>query len=162
MPGLSFFKISILSILLGVLSSCLLMPEKGIQAVRCDVFDDQYQAPKLLSQTCLYDDIESYRVSSYLRKFTPNFQLWSDGAYKSRWIYLPPNTRVNSDNPDQWIFPVGTQFFKEFTKKITLVSGIEQEIKVETRHLIKTQDGEGVDAWSLVSYAWRRINKKPC
>jgi hypothetical protein len=100
-------------------------------------------------------DIQKFRISQQLHRFTPNYQLWSDAAYKSRWIYLPPNTKINTDDADRWVFPVGTQFFKEFRKTIPLATGIEKEIKVETRHLIKVRPGKGIDAWSLVTYAWQ-------
>ena len=153
---LSLFRMSILAILFGALTSCLLMPVQQGNPVACAVLSDQYQAPQFLSQTCLYKDMDSFDISNQLHKFTPNFQLWSDGAHKSRWVYLPVNTRINTDDPDRWAFPKGTQFFKEFRKKIILASGMEREIKVETRHLIKLKEGEGIDAWSLVSYAWQK------
>ncbi len=151
----SLFSIYFLPFLLGGLSSCFLIKDESVKSVRCTVLNAEYKAPPRLSQTCLYRDITSFRVSEDLHKFTPNFQLWSDGAHKSRWVYLPANTQINSDNPDQWVFAVGTQFFKEFRKKITRQNGDEHEIKVETRHLIKIKEGKGIDAWSLVAYAWQ-------
>ncbi|MEY8263418.1 MAG: hypothetical protein RPR98_04365 [Bermanella sp.] len=111
--------------------------------------------PKLLSQSCLYANFSHRIISQELHRFTPNYQLWSDGAHKSRWIYLPQGKKINSDDPDRWIFPVGTQFFKEFRKTIDIAPGIKREIKVETRHLMKVREGEGIDAWSLVAYAWQ-------
>ena len=106
-------------------------------------------APQRLSQSCLYSNITSLTVSSQLKRFTPNYQLWSDGADKLRWIYLPPGTQVNTDRPDRWVFPVGTQFFKQFSQ---IVDG--DAIKVETRHLQKINSGEGVDSWLLSTYQW--------
>ncbi|NRB36907.1 MAG: hypothetical protein HRU20_00400 [Pseudomonadales bacterium] len=149
------FKISVLVFLFGALASCLLQPVKKESAISCAQTSHEKTVPQLLSQTCLYTDIQRYSLSGDVHRFTPNYQLWSDGADKSRWIYLPPGKRINSDDPDRWIFPVGTQFFKEFRKTVVLGSGVAREIKVETRHLMKVREGEGIDAWSLVAYAWQ-------
>jgi len=109
--------------------------------------------PILLSQSCLYIEHFKFKISPQLVKFTPNYQLWSDGASKSRWIYLPENSYINTQNPDRWIFPVGTQIFKEFrhTPKLS-----NTEIKVETRHFQKITPGEGIDSWLINTYIWNK------
>ncbi|MEE8057731.1 MAG: hypothetical protein V3T17_07855 [Pseudomonadales bacterium] len=116
--------------------------------------------PQSLSATCLYSSISSYNVSNELNAFTPNYPLWSDSADKSRWIHLPPGTKINTNDPDRWVFPVGTQFFKEFRKKVTHPDGTVGEIRVETRHLMKIKSAEGLEnAWSIASYAWQADQK---
>jgi hypothetical protein len=75
-----------------------------------------------------------------VRAFSPQYPLWSDGAGKARWVRLPEGTTIDVSNPDRWVFPDGTRFWKEFT-----VGGR----KVETRMLSK-RDGE----WQFASYAW--------
>ena len=45
----------------------------------------------------------------------PTEALWSDGAVKRRFIYLPPGTTIDTTNMDEWVFPVGTKFWKEFS-----------------------------------------------
>ncbi|OUS31138.1 hypothetical protein A9Q99_04810 [Gammaproteobacteria bacterium 45_16_T64] len=117
------------------------------------------EAPQYLSKTCLYSDISHYVISNELLPFTPNYSLWSDGAAKSRWIYLPPHTQIDTSDPDHWLFPVGTQFFKEFRKTITDIEGIDTEIRVETRLLMKVAPSAGIDSWSIKSYAWREDQK---
>ena len=37
--------------------------------------------------------------------FSPQYPLWSDGAVKNRWIYLPPGTSIDATQPDAWEFP---------------------------------------------------------
>lgn len=111
-------------------------------------------APHKLSDTCLYTDIHTRELSPELHSFTPNFQLWTDGAHKSRWIYLPAGTQIDARDSDRWRFPVGTQFFKEFRKIIALGEGKTKEIRVETRHLHKVKEGQGKDAWLISTYAW--------
>ena len=147
-------KLTIVLPLILTLASCFFLPTKHHAQISCHQSSREKSVPSLLSQTCLYVDIQNFLVSKDLYHFTPNYQLWSDGANKSRWIYLPKGKQIDSSDPDQWVFPVGTQFFKEFRKSVEIVPGIKQEIKVETRHLMKTQVGTGADAWSMVSYAW--------
>ncbi len=112
--------------------------------------------PKLLSQTCLYQNISQSRIANDLNRFTPNYQLWSDGADKTRWIYLPPGTQIDTSDPDRWVFPVGTQIFKEFRKPVQLPDGSTKEIRLETRHLAKIKQASNYRAWSITTYAWQQ------
>jgi hypothetical protein len=74
-------------------------------------------------------------------EFAPAEALWSDGAEKRRFIRLPPGTSIDSGNMDEWVFPVGTKLWKEFS-----VGGH----KVETRYLEKQEDS----TWLRTTYAW--------
>ena len=111
------------------------------------------KVPQKLSQSCLYKNIDQQKIANQLIKFTPNYQLWSDGANKTRWIYLPEKTKIDTSNADRWIFPVGTQIFKEF-RQISTITNIE--MKVETRHLQKIKSGSGIDSWLLSTYLWNK------
>src|SRR5688572_19495069 len=71
--------------------------------------------PEKISQTRLYTDLPRDVVSGSLLSFYPLYPLWSYGAHKRRWIYLPPGTQIDSSRMDQWSFPPGTQFYKEFS-----------------------------------------------
>ena len=59
----------------------------------------------------------SPEVSPGVYRFTPAFELWSDGATKRRWIYLPPGSRIDTRDPDAWRFPTGTKLWKEFRRQ---------------------------------------------
>jgi hypothetical protein len=72
--------------------------------------------------------------------FTPQYPLWSDGATKRRWLYLPPGTSIDASNPDAWQFPVGTRVWKEFS-----FGGR----RVETRFMDRRDDG-----WHYATYIW--------
>jgi hypothetical protein len=72
--------------------------------------------------------------------FTPQYPLWSDGAAKRRWIWLPPGTAIDASRPDAWEFPRGTKLWKEFAHGEAL----------ETRYLERGDDGE----WHFASYLW--------
>ncbi|HYP87935.1 MAG TPA: anthrone oxygenase family protein [Polyangiaceae bacterium] len=103
----------------------------------------QAELPARLSETGLYAPGDSTRLADGIASFTPQFELWSDGAAKRRWIRLPRGERVDTQDMDNWSFPVGTQLWKEFT-----VDGV----RVETRALRKT--GPGRDDWAVMAYLW--------
>ena len=58
--------------------------------------------PELLSQTPLYVDIASKEVHEAIHGFTPQFQLWSDGAQKQRWVYLPECGTIDTSDINDW------------------------------------------------------------
>jgi hypothetical protein len=75
-----------------------------------------------------------------VRPFAPQYPLWTDGAAKRRWIRLPAGTRIDGTDPDAWVFPVGTMFWKEFAFGR----------RVETRTIERLADG----AWRFAAYVW--------
>lgn len=100
--------------------------------------------PKRLSETGLYRDIRKGELAEGVRFYVPRFELWTDGAEKRRWIALPPGTRIDTSDMEDWQFPVGTKLWKEF---------VRDGVRVETRLLQKTGPGPG--DWSAVAYVWK-------
>ncbi|WP_440904254.1 hypothetical protein ACMZOO_15680 [Catenovulum sp. SX2] len=78
--------------------------------------------------------------------YSPQYPLWTDGAKKRRWIYLPRGKKIDTSNPDQWVFPIGTKLWKEFS--FDEENGINR--KIETRLLEKLPSGE----WLMETYVW--------
>ena len=72
--------------------------------------------------------------------FEPSYPLWTDGAAKRRWIYLPPGKSIDKRDPDAWVFPAGTRFWKEFAL----------ERRIETRYSERLPDG----SWRFATYLW--------
>jgi hypothetical protein len=102
--------------------------------------------PATLAGTGLCTNAECTTFSPDVYEYVPRFELWSDGATKRRWIYLPPGTQINTADMDYWSFPVGTKLWKEFTRGST---------RVETRYLVKIlADDNEFGAWHMVSYQW--------
>jgi hypothetical protein len=101
----------------------------------------QAQLPPLLSQTGLFvtADVPSPDVHPY----APAFALWSDGATKRRWVELPPGSRIDTTDMDDWSFPVGTKFWKEFSR---------DGRRIETRLLVRV--GPGASDWAGAAYVW--------
>lgn len=102
--------------------------------------------PNDLACTGLYSDWATKTLASGVQAYTPAYLLWSDGAQKSRWVYLPPGTSstIDTSNMDDWVFPVGTKVWKEFT-----VGG---QI-IETRLLWKTS-ADPYTGWNVLDYRW--------
>ncbi len=102
---------------------------------------DGGDAPSQLACTGLYSDWSSRTIAASARAYTPGFALWSDGAEKARYIALPRGTQIDTTDMDQWVFPVGTKLWKQFSVGGRLV---------ETRFLWKRGDGD----WVRTTYAW--------
>lgn len=81
------------------------------------------------------------RIAPGIEAYEPGFQLWSDGLEKARYIYLPPGTRIDTADMNEWMFPVGTRFWKEFRW---------HGRRIETRFLEK----QGPDLWRRTTFVW--------
>jgi hypothetical protein len=99
-----------------------------------------------LSETGLYSDFASRTIDPRWMIVSPRYPLWSDGDTKSRYLYLPPGAKIDTSDPDNWKFPVGTKMWKEFRVGNLLV---------ETRLIEKVKDGVGADVWWKTAYAWK-------
>jgi mono/diheme cytochrome c family protein len=119
---------------LGVVMGAALFaaPSTLISVVASTESTPAVQAPKRLSDTGL---------TELGRPFSPQYPLWSDGAVKTRWVYLPPGATIDASDETAWDLPVGTRFWKEFS-----FNGR----KAETRMLWKTS----ASGWIAASYVW--------
>src|SRR5512136_3067556 len=61
--------------------------------------------PDDLQSTGLYSDFSHKTIDPRNLSYSPQYPLWSDGAVKRRWIYLPPGTAIDASDPDIWLFP---------------------------------------------------------
>jgi hypothetical protein len=91
--------------------------------------------------TGLYARWPSLHLATDVREFDPGLHLWSDGADKQRYIWLPPGKLIDTTDMDEWTFPVGTKLWKEFS-----LGGH----RIETRYLEKRDDG----TWFRTTYVW--------
>jgi|GEM_PF-254413 len=97
--------------------------------------------PLSLVCTGLYADIAAKQIAGNVRAYAPAVALWSDGAEKHRWIALPAGTTIDTTDPNEWSFPIGTKFWKEF---------VRDGRRVETRLWQKVRDR----FWVAAAYAW--------
>jgi hypothetical protein len=101
------------------------------------------ERPRLLSETGLYADRTTKTLAEGVAPFTPRYELWSDGAEKRRWIWLPPAARVDTSRIDHWLFPVGTRVWKEFRR---------DGRRLETRLIERTASGP--NDYFMGSFVW--------
>jgi cytochrome c553 len=97
--------------------------------------------PTRLSDTGLYVRGSHEMIATDVKPFSPQYPLWTDGASKTRWVYLPEGTTIDVTDPNNWIFPVGTRFWKEFQ-----FNGRKAETRMiwrQSRH-----------RWVFATYVW--------
>lgn len=93
----------------------------------------------------LYADDACTIVAPGVRPFEPRYGLWTDGAAKERFVYLPPGTQIDTSDPDNWVYPVGTRLYKSF---------YQGGVRLETRLLEKTSDSTGPGGWAMRAFRW--------
>jgi hypothetical protein len=112
------------------------------------VGEPEIVARELLSQTGLFADIATETLGERVVAFAPQFQLWTDGATKRRWLHIPDGEQIDSSDIDEWEFPIGTKVWKEFSR---------DGIRVETRLIEKLppeRASEGFEGWLSIAYVW--------
>lgn len=97
--------------------------------------------PSELSCTGLYQNFGARTLACGVRGYVPAYQLWSDGAAKQRYVFLPEGKKLDGSDPNGIVYPEGTKFWKEFR-------GAGERL-LETRLLQKTNAG-----WVFTSYVW--------
>lgn len=107
-------------------------------AIRGDSF------PKSLSEYAFFQDGRSQDPSARVLPYVLSTPLWSDGAEKLRFIYLPEGTKLTADGEGLLQFPVGAAIIKTFA----FGEGAERRL-IETRVLLHRADG-----WTALPYRW--------
>ena len=94
-----------------------------------------------LSCETLFASMTTKTIAPANEPYKPSREFWSDGAAKKRWAALPTGTKIDTTDPDEWVFPVGTKLWKEFS--------LEGK-RIETRLYWKSADA----TWLHASYRW--------
>lgn len=102
---------------------------------------DSDEIPELLSEAGLYEP-DMMTLTDGVRPYRPQFELWTDGAEKKRYVHLPEGATIDTSELDYWEFPAGTRLYKEFSR---------DGIRIETRLLQRQDNG----AWWMMAYQWR-------
>lgn len=104
--------------------------------------------PKSLSAFGFFHDEQAQVPGEGVIPYALNTPLWSDGAEKLRFIYLPKGTRLTADGAKEdgglLTFPVGSAIIKTFA----FGEGAERRL-IETRVLLHRADG-----WVALPYRW--------
>lgn len=105
------------------------------------------ELPDQLSESGIYRDLKTLTPSRTALEYEPGYPLWSDGGLKQRLLVLPEAEAVTADDPEAYVFPLGTLIFKTFSFRTP--RSPDAEVPVETRLLRATTDG-----WELSAYGW--------
>jgi uncharacterized repeat protein (TIGR03806 family) len=102
---------------------------------------DAAQTPALLSETGAFASVADFAAAPGLIPYGVQAPLWSDGAYKRRWLSLPEGGKIAFDATGQWRFPEGTVFVKDFA--MALDESRPDELRhLETRFWVVARGGE--------------------
>jgi uncharacterized repeat protein (TIGR03806 family) len=100
--------------------------------------------PRTLSEFGFFADGRGQKPASKVYPYALGTPLWSDGAEKLRFIYLPEGTHLISDGDGLLQFPVGAAIIKTFA-----FGEGEARRLIETRVLLHRADG-----WVALPYRW--------
>jgi glucose/arabinose dehydrogenase len=105
--------------------------------------------PRKLSESGLFRSVKGHVMEPALIPYSVNAPLWSDGAYKERWIALPgADSRIDFTSNRGWNFPDKTVLVKSFALEMEEGNPASRRW-IETRFLTN-QEGE----WFGYSYQW--------
>lgn len=107
------------------------------------------RAPQLLSAYRFFRDDGARVPNERVTPYDLNTALYSDGALKFRYVYLPPNAQARYNGDGVFEFPVGTVLIKTFAFASDMRQPGENVRFLETRLLIRRADG-----WIALPYVW--------
>jgi uncharacterized repeat protein (TIGR03806 family) len=111
--------------------------------------------PRKLSESGLFLAVPEHKMQPALIPYSVNAPLWSDGAYKERWIALPgSDSQIDFTSYRGWTFPDKTVLVKSFALEMEEGNPASRRW-IETRFLTK-QEGE----WFGYSYQWDEVQKE--
>jgi len=109
---------------------------------------DADELPQLLSETGIFENLETLSPEPGIISYEPIVAFWSDHAIKSRWVYIPYQEQIGFSEDRNWSFPTGSVWVKHFDLELDR-GNPESRKKVETRLIVKTNSGV-----YGVSYQW--------
>ncbi len=96
--------------------------------------------PATLSEYGFFADTAAQKPAPGVMPYRLNTPLWSDGAEKLRFVYVPAGVKARADGPGLLQLPVGAALIKTFKLGGKLI---------ETRVLLHRADG-----WTALPYVW--------
>lgn len=132
-------------LLLTVASACALIAAAAPRATTVNdaaVIDDAF--PQALSDYGFFADGAAQVPADRVTPYRLNTPLWSDGAEKLRFFYLPPGTQARAQGEGLLDLPVGAALIKTFA----FPEGGKRRL-IETRVLLHRASG-----WVALPYRW--------
>lgn len=108
------------------------------------------EPPALLSQYGFFADLATLAPAQGVVAYDLATPLYSDGALKSRAVYLPPGRAASWRDDEALAFPVGSALIKTFAFPADFREPERNLRRIETRVLLHQEDG-----WKAHAYVWR-------
>ncbi|QGZ94548.1 SO2930 family diheme c-type cytochrome [Terricaulis silvestris] len=105
--------------------------------------------PQILAEYRFFRDAGARAPNARVTPYDLNTALYSDGALKFRYVYIPPGQTARYDAEGVFEFPVGTVLIKTFAFAADMRTPGENVRFLETRLLIRRTDG-----WIALPYVW--------
>jgi uncharacterized repeat protein (TIGR03806 family) len=102
-----------------------------------------------LAEYRFFRDAGAREPNARVTPYDLNTALYSDGALKFRYVYIPPGQTARYDAEGVFEFPVGTVLIKTFAFAADMRAPGENVRFLETRLLIRRSDG-----WIALPYVW--------
>lgn len=121
----------------------------AIDVVDEDELEAQRSWPENLDELGLFSELDGFAPAPGYEPYEVNSPLWSDGAAKQRWLFVPEGSRVDYVSRDSWAFPPGSVVVKNFT-----APGDATRV-LETRVIRKEPE-----YWQAMSYVWNEAGTR--
>lgn len=105
--------------------------------------------PELLSSYRFFLDAAGREPNAGVTPYDLNTPLYSDGALKFRYVYLPPGAQAQYREDGVFEFPIGSVLIKTFAFAADMRSPQRDVRYLETRLLIRRAEG-----WVALPYVW--------
>lgn len=105
--------------------------------------------PTQLSAYRFFRDAAAREPNTGVTPYDLNTPLWSDGALKFRYVYMPPGAQARYNSETVFEFPVGAVLIKTFAFASDMRRPTENLRFLETRLLIRRAEG-----WLALPYVW--------
>jgi len=104
--------------------------------------------PALLSETGCFTDLKALEPGPDLIPYEVNSPLWTDGAFKQRYMIVPNTKQITLEEDGSWRFPEGSILIKLFGFEFD-AGDAQSRRAVETRFMIR-RNGH----WDFATYQW--------
>ena len=104
--------------------------------------------PALLSDTGCFADLKTLEPGPDLIPYDVNSALWTDGAFKPRYMVVPSPEQIAIQDDGSWVFPNGSVLIKVFGFEFD-VGDPQSRRAVETRFMVRNGA-----AWEYSTYQW--------
>ena len=104
--------------------------------------------PARLSDTGCFDDLKTLEPGPDLIPYDVNSALWTDGAFKPRYMVVPSPEQIVMQEDGSWRFPDGTVLIKVFGFEFQ-VGDPQSRRAVETRFMVRSNG-----RWEYSTYQW--------